>query len=199
MVNGHNVGSRSHMPEGVKTKRWEDRMQKTQKEKAIKQLQTELKEEKQAEIRRFVTLFSFHYQKLSIANMFDRRKEITAERKKAAEERRRLEEDKAKVKLCKYLRNVCAETFELCRWAHGKQQDYAGRQDGQRKLITDQIPSNLFFFCWIICSMSCLDSPSIYIYCSCAAQHWLVLSLDVHARTYVCQGLSHARATVMYM
>ncbi|CAL1695342.1 unnamed protein product [Somion occarium] len=67
---------RSFLPEGVKSK-WEERMEKTKKEKAIKALQTELKEEKQAEIKR--------------------RKEITLERKKAAEERRRLEEDKAKM------------------------------------------------------------------------------------------------------
>ncbi|GJE85751.1 similar to rRNA-processing protein cgrA [Phanerochaete sordida] len=66
----------SHLPEGVKTK-WEERMQKTQKEKAIKKLQTELKEEKEAEKQR--------------------RREITLERKKAAEERRRLEEEKAKM------------------------------------------------------------------------------------------------------
>ncbi|KAI0348415.1 hypothetical protein BDW22DRAFT_90092 [Trametopsis cervina] len=44
---------RSHLPDGVKTKSWEDRMQKTQKEKAIKQLQAELKEEKLAEIKRY--------------------------------------------------------------------------------------------------------------------------------------------------
>ena len=44
--------SRSHMPEGVKTKSWEDRMEKTKKEMAIKKLQTELKDEKQAEITR---------------------------------------------------------------------------------------------------------------------------------------------------
>jgi len=40
------------MPEGVKTKSWEDRMEKTKKEMAIKKLQTELKDEKQAEITR---------------------------------------------------------------------------------------------------------------------------------------------------
>ncbi|KAI0694875.1 hypothetical protein BC835DRAFT_1348536 [Cytidiella melzeri] len=68
---------RSNIPDAVKTKRWEDRIQKTQKEKATKQVHAELKEEKQAEIKR--------------------RKEITLERKKAAEERRRLEEDKAKM------------------------------------------------------------------------------------------------------
>ncbi|KZT05890.1 uncharacterized protein LAESUDRAFT_654762 [Laetiporus sulphureus 93-53] len=68
---------RSHIPDGVKTKSWEDRMQKTQKEKAVKQLQAELSEEKRAEKAR--------------------RREITLERKKAAEERRRLEEEKAKM------------------------------------------------------------------------------------------------------
>jgi len=68
---------RSHIQDGVKTKSWEERMQKTQKEKAIKKLQAELSEEKKAEKAR--------------------RREITLERKKAAEERRRLEEDKAKM------------------------------------------------------------------------------------------------------
>ncbi|KDR85335.1 hypothetical protein GALMADRAFT_54227 [Galerina marginata CBS 339.88] len=68
---------RSHLPEGVKTKNWEDRMQKTQKALAIKKLQNELKDEKQAE--------------------FQRRREITMERKKAAEEKRRLEEAKAQM------------------------------------------------------------------------------------------------------
>jgi rRNA-processing protein CGR1 len=47
--------SRSHLPEGVKTKSWEDRMQKTQKALAIKKLQAELKAEKQAELQRFVS------------------------------------------------------------------------------------------------------------------------------------------------
>jgi len=67
---------RSHLPEGVKSK-FGARMEKTKKEKAIKALQTELKEEKQAEITR--------------------RREITAERKRITEEKRRLEEDKAKM------------------------------------------------------------------------------------------------------
>ncbi|KAF8078754.1 hypothetical protein FPV67DRAFT_1775882 [Lyophyllum atratum] len=71
-----NCHLRSHLPDGVKTKSWEDRMRQTQKALSIKKLQTELHEEKQAE--------------------FQRRREITQERKKAAEERRRLEEDKAK-------------------------------------------------------------------------------------------------------
>ncbi|KAF8973879.1 hypothetical protein BDZ97DRAFT_1912334 [Flammula alnicola] len=68
---------RSHLPEGVKTKSWEDRMQKTQKALAIKKLQAELKEEKQAE--------------------FQRRRAITMERKQHAEEKRRLEEAKAQM------------------------------------------------------------------------------------------------------
>ncbi|KAI0639719.1 Cgr1 family-domain-containing protein [Trametes polyzona] len=68
---------RSHLPEGVKTKKWEERMEKTKKEQAIKKLQQELKQEKADEIKR--------------------RREVTLERKKAAEERRRLEEAKAKM------------------------------------------------------------------------------------------------------
>ncbi|KAI0800955.1 Cgr1 family-domain-containing protein [Fomes fomentarius] len=68
---------RSLLPDGLKTKKWEDRMEKTKKEQAIKKLQAELKEDKRADIQR--------------------RKEVTLERKKAAEERRRLEEEKAKM------------------------------------------------------------------------------------------------------
>ena len=68
---------RSQLSRGVKTKSWQDRMEKTQKALAIKKLQNELKDEKHAERQR--------------------RKEITLERKKAAEERRRLEEAKAKM------------------------------------------------------------------------------------------------------
>ncbi|KAF5384928.1 hypothetical protein D9615_001407 [Tricholomella constricta] len=68
---------RSQLPDGVKTKNWEDRMRKTQQALAIKKLQTELREEKQAEIQR--------------------RRQVTHERKKAAEERQRLEEAKAKM------------------------------------------------------------------------------------------------------
>ncbi|KAI0785151.1 Cgr1 family-domain-containing protein [Abortiporus biennis] len=67
---------RSNLPENVKSK-WEERMEKTKKEQAMKKLQNELKEEKEAEKKR--------------------RREITLERKRAAEERRRLEEDKAKM------------------------------------------------------------------------------------------------------
>ncbi|KAF5374818.1 hypothetical protein D9758_000408 [Tetrapyrgos nigripes] len=68
---------RSHLPNGVKAKSWEARMEQTKKALAIKKLQKELKEEKQADITR--------------------RLEITRERRKAAEEKKRLEEDKAKM------------------------------------------------------------------------------------------------------
>ncbi|KAJ7630799.1 Cgr1 family-domain-containing protein [Roridomyces roridus] len=71
----HSV-DRSHLQDGVKTK-WEDRVTQTKKAHAIKKLQQELADEKQAEIVR--------------------RREITQARKKAAAERARLEEDKAKM------------------------------------------------------------------------------------------------------
>ena len=45
--------SRSNLPAGVKSK-WEERMEKTKKEKAIKALERELKDDKQAEIQRSV-------------------------------------------------------------------------------------------------------------------------------------------------
>ena len=45
--------SRSHIPNGVKAKSWQDRMEKTKKETAIKKLQTDLKNEKQAEITQY--------------------------------------------------------------------------------------------------------------------------------------------------
>lgn len=47
------VTSRSYMPEGVRSKSWQDRMEKTKKAAAIKKLQTELKEEKKAEFMRY--------------------------------------------------------------------------------------------------------------------------------------------------
>jgi rRNA-processing protein CGR1 len=91
--------SRSNLPEGVKTKTWDQRMQKTKKEQAIKKLQAELRDEKQAEIVRFVpTSFDTF---LSLTT--NRRREAMMQRKKAAEERQRLEENKAKVRL-KFLR-----------------------------------------------------------------------------------------------
>ncbi|KAK7468756.1 hypothetical protein VKT23_003258 [Stygiomarasmius scandens] len=68
---------RSHLPNGVKTKSWAARMEQTKKTLAIKKLEQELKDEKQAEI--------------------NRRLEITRERRKAAEERQRLEQEKAKM------------------------------------------------------------------------------------------------------
>ncbi|OJT04535.1 hypothetical protein TRAPUB_4805 [Trametes pubescens] len=44
---------RSHLPEGVKTKKWEERMEKTRKEQAIKKLQSELKQEKVDDLKRY--------------------------------------------------------------------------------------------------------------------------------------------------
>ncbi|KXN83902.1 rRNA-processing protein CGR1 [Leucoagaricus sp. SymC.cos] len=75
---------RSNLPDGVKTKNWHDRMEKTKKAQAIKKLEKELKDEKQAELQR--------------------RREVTLERKKAAEEKRRLEEAKAKMGARKAIR-----------------------------------------------------------------------------------------------
>jgi rRNA-processing protein CGR1 len=76
-------------------------MEKTKREAAIKKLQTELKEEKQAEISRFVWLYS-HNTEWRPHNPTGRRRAVTLERKKAAEERRRLEEEKAKVMVAAY-------------------------------------------------------------------------------------------------
>ncbi|ESK97953.1 hypothetical protein Moror_891 [Moniliophthora roreri MCA 2997] len=68
---------RSHLPNGVKAKSFAARMEQVKKAHAIKKLQQELSDEKQAEK--------------------DRRREITLERRKAAEEKKRLEEDKARM------------------------------------------------------------------------------------------------------
>ncbi|KAI6104066.1 hypothetical protein EDD16DRAFT_1714798 [Pisolithus croceorrhizus] len=59
--------------------KWEERMEKNKRDKAIKKLENELKEERRAELQ-------------SVDG-----ERITTERKKAAEERRRLEEEKAKM------------------------------------------------------------------------------------------------------
>jgi len=67
---------RSQQSEGHKTK-WQERMNKTKKDLAVKKLQRELREEKEDELRR--------------------KREITKERRLAAEEKKRLEEDKAKM------------------------------------------------------------------------------------------------------
>jgi len=69
--------ARSHLPPGVKSKNFGDRMEKASKTQAINKLQAELKEEKQAEVRR--------------------RREVTLERRKAAEERKRAEELKTQL------------------------------------------------------------------------------------------------------
>ncbi|KAJ2932749.1 hypothetical protein H1R20_g4330, partial [Candolleomyces eurysporus] len=87
---------RSQLPEGVKTKRWEDRMEKTKKQQAIKKLQTELKDEKQADFQRHVSqLHCCFLDLIRLSLHVTRRRQITLERKKAAEEKRRIEEAKA--------------------------------------------------------------------------------------------------------
>lgn len=50
------LNRRSHLPEGVKTKKWEERMEKTKKEQAIKKLQSELKQEKVDDLKRYALL-----------------------------------------------------------------------------------------------------------------------------------------------
>ncbi|KAJ7654962.1 hypothetical protein DFH06DRAFT_1329330 [Mycena polygramma] len=45
---------RSHLQDGVKTKSWEDRVNQTKKAQAIKKLELELKDEKQADVARHV-------------------------------------------------------------------------------------------------------------------------------------------------
>ncbi|KAH9985392.1 hypothetical protein BJV74DRAFT_878658 [Russula compacta] len=69
--------ARSHLQPALKSKSFDDRMKKATKAKAIKKLQTELKEEKQADIQR--------------------RREVILERRKAAEERKRAEELKTRL------------------------------------------------------------------------------------------------------
>jgi len=69
--------ARSHLQPALKSKRFDDRMEKASKAQAIKKLQAELKEEKEAESRR--------------------RREVTLERRKAAEERKRAEELKSQL------------------------------------------------------------------------------------------------------
>jgi rRNA-processing protein CGR1 len=68
---------RTHLPDGVKAKNWEARMQKTERARAIKKLQAELKDEKLSEIQR--------------------RRQITKERKQAAAEKKNIQDEKAKV------------------------------------------------------------------------------------------------------
>ncbi|EED80424.1 predicted protein [Postia placenta Mad-698-R] len=109
---------RSLIPDGVKTKSWEDRMQKIQKQKAIKQLQTELSEEKKAEKTR--------------------RREITLERKKAAEERRRLEEDKAKARTADFNHSHPFDLYPI-RWAHERLHASAAGLAGPRRSTTETL------------------------------------------------------------
>ncbi|KZP10530.1 hypothetical protein FIBSPDRAFT_1051261 [Athelia psychrophila] len=102
---------RTYLQDGVKSKSWTDRMEKTKKEQAIKQLQAELQAEKQAE--------------------FTRKREITLERKKAAEERRRFEEEKAKAETMTSALPINADLDH--RWANAKRQDYGAKQAGAKR------------------------------------------------------------------
>lgn len=86
----------------MKAKSWDDRMEKTKKELAIKKIQLELKAEKQAEITRYVKFIQLTMVHSQIF-ILNRRREVTLERKKAAEERRRFEEEKVKVGAISYL------------------------------------------------------------------------------------------------
>ncbi|TFK30782.1 hypothetical protein FA15DRAFT_662832 [Coprinopsis marcescibilis] len=67
---------RSQLQPSLRTK-WDDRKRQETKDKAVKKLQTELKEEKEAD--------------------FQRRRQITMDRKKAAQDKIRIEEEKAKM------------------------------------------------------------------------------------------------------
>lgn len=151
---------RSHMPEGVKSKSWQERMEKTQKEKAIKKLQAELKEEKQAEITRSVeplqkrTLFSY------ICSTCRRRREITLERKKAAEERRRLEEDKAKVRpnTLDYFRQY-KESFHIDGCTEGRETTSEGGENQE-----DQPLISLTLFAYLYCCISASMARVLHVY-----------------------------------
>jgi rRNA-processing protein CGR1 len=46
------ISRRSHLSQGVKTTNWQDRMEKAKKAQAVKKLEQELKDEKQAELQR---------------------------------------------------------------------------------------------------------------------------------------------------
>lgn len=71
------ASKRTHLSEGLKTKSWDERMRKKTEAAAVKKLERELKEERQAEIQARV--------------------EKIRERRKAKEERERLEFMKAKM------------------------------------------------------------------------------------------------------
>lgn len=81
----------------MRTKSWEERRRKDTQAAATKKLETELKEEKQAEIAAYVCR-SCHYQRRLIHTRFRRRTEKIRARRKAKEERERLEIMKAKVR-----------------------------------------------------------------------------------------------------
>lgn len=104
-------------------------MEATKKALAIKKLQTELREEKEAEKTRYVCDVDSQLSDLMPSTF--RRREITKERKEAAEERRRLEEDKAKVRMLASFPSSLL--IFVSRWAQGRLHDYAGKPVEARK------------------------------------------------------------------
>lgn len=128
--------SRSHLPLGVKVKSFEARMEATQKANAIKKLELELKEEKQAEIARCAIHPSSVWKYILLISR-SRRKQVTKERKQAAEERRRLEEDKARVSRSLRIRHKSLIISHFCnRWVREKLSGCGARKAGRRKSIT---------------------------------------------------------------
>jgi rRNA-processing protein CGR1 len=65
-LGSHCSSRRSHLLPVLKTTKWEERMEKTKREAAIKKLQQELKDEKQADITRCAPLCSFGEQELTV-------------------------------------------------------------------------------------------------------------------------------------
>lgn len=109
------ISRRTHLPPGVKTKKWEDRMQKTEKARAIKKLQAELRDEKQSEIQR--------------------RRQMMKGRTQAIAERRRLEDERAKVRVLSHQQTFILHNF-VASSANEGQQDSVVRWVERRKLIT---------------------------------------------------------------
>jgi hypothetical protein len=90
-------------------------MQKTERARATKKLQAELKDEKQSEIQR--------------------RRQITKERKQAAAERQRIEEEKAKVDDHSGPRHpLLTKSY---RWAHEELRDFVVGWVVRRKSIIE--------------------------------------------------------------
>lgn len=94
----HNTHRRSHLPVGVKSKSWEERKKKDTKLVAVKALEKELKDEKQAEIQRCEQVSNLFKKSFLNDIKICRKRDITKERRERVEEKKRLEEMKAKVR-----------------------------------------------------------------------------------------------------